>query len=269
MELQVLVASSRMNSIDSLLKMNIQANTIVFNQGNSVFYQSKNINHHNYEFYSTRTIGVGVNRNLAIEISNADIILFSDDDLCYVDDLEDLVISAFERHPDADGIVFNLGSPGSGKPSLSEKKLHLFNSLGFGAPRLAVKKASIIRENIRFSDLFGGGCRYSSGEDSLFISEMFKAGLKLYSCPCVIATIVSSESTWFHGYNSKYYFDKGALFYSMFPIIFPFICIQDLLRHPFYKRCDLRFFQAFLLMINGARSFTKNKSFSDTYPLNC
>ena len=75
----------------------------------------------------------------------------------------------------------------------------------------------MLYNSISFSLLFGGGARYGSGEDSLFLQECFKAGMKVYRSPIKVADIRQDTSSWFTGYNDKYYRDKGALFAALLP----------------------------------------------------
>lgn len=71
--------------------------------------------------------------------------------------------------------------------------------------------------NISFSLLFGGGAKYSSGEDSLFLQECFRAGLHVYCSPIKIADVQQEVSSWFEGYTDKYFFDTGVLAATLLP----------------------------------------------------
>ena len=52
----------------------------------------------------------------------------------------------------------------------------------------------------------------------MFLSDCIDKKLKVYSYPAVIAYLQDErESTWFKGYNEKYFFDKGVLFSVLFP----------------------------------------------------
>ena len=87
----------------------------------------------------------------------------------------------------------------------------------YGTPRVAIKKSSMDKACLSFSTLFGGGAKYSSGEDSLFIRDAIRKGLKIYYCPIVIAKVKQEQSSWFKGYNDKYFIDKGVLIANAFP----------------------------------------------------
>ena len=97
------------------------------------------------------------------------------------------------------------------------KRLRLWNSLRYGACRMAVRREALEKHRLRFSTLFGGGCIYGSGEDTAFIRDCFRAGLKLYSHDYVLGACRKDSSSWFRGYNEKYCFDRGALVACAFP----------------------------------------------------
>ena len=67
-----------------------------------------------------------------------------------------------------------------------------------------------------FSLLFGGGARYSNGEDSLFLHDCLKKGLHLYAGTDEIGEEVYRESTWFKGYNEKFFTDRGVLYHYLY-----------------------------------------------------
>lgn len=69
------------------------------------------------------------------------------------------------------------------------------------------------KSGVRFSTLFGGGAKYSNGEDSLFIKELMDKGIQVYTSPEVIGRETESESTWFSGYHDKFFFDRGVLYH--------------------------------------------------------
>ena len=76
----------------------------------------------------------------------------------------------------------------------------------------AARLGSIKRSGVRFSDLFGGGAKYSSGEDNLFFMDCLKAGLVIKAVPVTIGTEEPRRSTWFNGYNEKFFKDRGVLY---------------------------------------------------------
>ncbi|MCD7842370.1 MAG: glycosyltransferase family 2 protein, partial [Lachnospiraceae bacterium] len=86
---------------------------------------------------------------------------------------------------------------------------------------MAFRRRKLIDSGVRFSTLFGGGARYSNGEDSLFIRDVIKAGLKIYRTPVCIGEEIPRPSTWFTGYHEKFFFDRGVLYAFLYGCMAP------------------------------------------------
>ena len=50
----------------------------------------------------------------------------------------------------------------------------------------------------------------SAGEESAWEHTLRDKGLRLFQCPEYITTVMTETSTWFNGYNEKYFYDIGA-----------------------------------------------------------
>ena len=134
--------------------------------------------------------GVGNNRNLCIDNSFGDIVLFGDDDIVYDDDYAKKVSDEFEKHPEADLITFNVSVCEERRTYVNEgfKKLSSMNIGRYPAYSIAVKRDVLIDKKVRFSPLFGGGAKYSNGEDSLFLKDAFKR-----KWPCMRPMCISAK----------------------------------------------------------------------------
>ena len=190
----------------------------------------------NCQLITTNTKGVGKNRNIALLAADAEIVLFGDDDMEYIDGYREIVIKAFKDIPDADIIIFNLdyqNSPvnNTRRVTKTTHRVHFWNALNYGAPRIAMRLNSQRRANLWFSLQFGGGAKYNAGEDCLFIAEALRKKLKIYVHPATIARTDLSQSSWFKGYDRKFFFDKGALFKALFPYASAFMSVQFIIRH--------------------------------------
>lgn len=220
-KIQVLVAA--MHQVDTSLaeKMNIDCSVVIANQADREEITECERENGTVKMITTKTRGVGLNRNIALMASDADILLFADDDMLYYDGLAYEVTSAFERVPQADVMVFGIDIVRDGvvteKRRCKNARLHVWNSMKYGTVRFAVRRSSIVSKNITFNQCFGGGCPFSAGEDSLFLKACFDAGLKVYSCDYVLGSCSKDSSTWFVGYNEKYFYDKGVLMRNLFP----------------------------------------------------
>lgn len=221
-EVEVLVACMHQKD-DALYKdMNIQTDAILANQCNEYFYKEYIEENGNIvKLISTSDRGVGKNRNKALINATGKYLLCSDQDMIYVDGYEKIILDAFNKCPKADIIVFNLEYLNRFTPARKEnkrfKRVRIWNCMRYGTARVAMRKSSIDKACLSFSTLYGGGAKYSSGEDSLFIRDAFRKKLKMYYCPVVIAKVKQEESSWFNGYNDKFFIDKGVLIANAFP----------------------------------------------------
>lgn len=223
MNLQVLVSTMHQQDYSLLKKMNINSDAIVINQCDKNEIESFRYNGKFIKWYSLEERGIGLSRNTALMRATADICLFADDDVCYINNCEDVIISAFKELPNADVIVFDIDIINNSKEisnirSINRiKKLCIFNSMRYGACRIAIKRDTIIKSNIYFSLMFGGGALYSAGEDSLFLTDCHRRKLNVYAYPFSIAQVDDSNSTWYTTVNDKLITDKGAFLYNAFP----------------------------------------------------
>lgn len=211
MTLEVLVATMGQPDCALAEKMNIKTSAVLANQCGRWGYEESG----KVRMLSTDTRGVGINRNFALELAKADILLFADDDMTYYDGDLQGVIDAFRELPDADVILFSVDLTREGKVydkrRTPTKRAYIWNSMKYGTYRIAVRRQSVRRHNIWFSTLFGGGCQYGCGEDSIFLRECFRAGMKVYSHSYVLGACAKDTSSWFTGYNEKYFYDRGAM----------------------------------------------------------
>lgn len=214
MKLQVLVAAVNADPQALARSMNLQTEALIVNQCDTFAYETFEQNNRQIRCFSMAERGVGLSRNTALMRAEGEICLFSDEDIRLVDGYESLILNAFEENPDADVILFNLKIDESRATYHNETKrrVHWYNYGRYGLVAAAVRREAVIRGNIDFSLLFGGGARYSNGEDSLFLHDCLKKGLHLYTETACIGEEILRESTWFKGYNEKFFFDRGVLY---------------------------------------------------------
>ena len=250
MKLEVLLSMMNLKK-ENLDKMNITSSCTVINQCEKNNFEE----YKNFKIYSYNEKGLSNSRNRGLEHIKEDIVLLCDDDMIYNKDYEINVIKAFEENSKADIIIFNINSPNR-KTRLNQrnKRLHIFNSLRYTSCRIAFRKDSVFKKNIRFNNLFGAGAKYSNGEDALFLVECLRKKLKIYSNIQNIGTVAQTSSTWFKGYNEKFFFDKGALFTAISEPFRRVLFIQYLLRHK-ELLTNYKFIEAYKIMLEGSRDY--------------
>lgn len=219
MKLQVLVSTMHQTDHSLLERMNIQSDAVVVNQCDENCIEEFTYEGHKIKWYSLCDRGVGLSRNTALMHADADVVLFADDDVVYEDGYADAVLDFFKKYLSAKLATFNLQSLNSKRPEHLDTKTHklrFWNCLRYGAFRIAVRRDAVVSANIFYSLLFGGGAPFQAGEDNLFLTQCLQKGLCIYAVKTQIGTVKQEESTWFSGYNEKYYHDRGALFAAMY-----------------------------------------------------
>lgn len=265
MKIQVLVATMNQTDHSLLEKMNICTSAIVGNQCDCNSVETFKYNNQFVTYYNFAERGVGLNRNNALMRADGDILIFADEDERFCNDYDKIVEQAYKKLPDADAIIFNITTIGVdvGRREIKRvERVHLLNALNYGAARLTVKNEAIKRENILFHRLFGGGTTYSSGEDTLFIADLIKKGLKVYVCPANIASVDQTSSTWFEGYNEKYFYDKGSLFAALSKKWGWLLCYLVLFKNKKLFKSDVSYRQAKKLARAGMLGFRQSISYS-------
>lgn len=227
--IEILCATMHQTDFFKYSEMNINNCDVIFaNQADRFSYDEIKMPDDTLKMLTTETRGVGKNRNFALAFASGEILLFADDDLQYEPDFTQTVNNAFQRFPKADVIVFGIRYAKNGKVFRSRLpetgRLSFFKALRYGTCAIAVRRSSVLRYNLHFSELFGGGCVYSYGEDTDFIVQCYKKRMKVYSYHSIIAVTNKDTSTCFDGYGEKYFFDKGALARASLGLIaFPYM----------------------------------------------
>lgn len=222
MTLQVLIATMHQTDHSLLKKMNIQSKAIVVNQCDRNEVERFNYNNHEILWISVNERGIGLSRNTALMRATADIVLFADEDVKYKDGYTQIIESAFENNQNADMLLFDLEAIGNVKNSekpYTFRRVKWYNSMHYGAVHFACKRERLFLKSLSYNLLFGGGAKYSCGEDSIFLADALKAGLKIWTFPGYIGTVTHGNSTWFNGYTEKYFYDKGILMGAIFGVM--------------------------------------------------
>ena len=231
MKLQFLVSTVNEDMSTIAARMNLQADAIIVNQCGCNEYQE-------YEYmpgqktegneaqeqniaeacrircYSFAERGVGLSRNNCLMRADREICVFSDEDIIYYPGAAKAIEAEFEAHPEADMILFNMDVPADRATYhiSGYGRVRWYNCGRYPTYSFAARTEKLRQANVAFSLLFGGGAKYSNGEDSLFLSDCLKKGLKVYKTPVTIGKENGRPSTWFHGYNEKFFYDRGVLY---------------------------------------------------------
>jgi len=259
MDLQILVSTMHQEDYSLVERMNIKTDAIIINQCEKNDVNEFNYNDRKIKWMFFKERGVGLSRNNALMRANGDICLMADDDMIYTEDYEEIVINAFKDNPKADVILFDVPIYKKDGTIISKVKkngrVSYHNCLKYGTVNIAFRREKILKSNICFSLLFGGGARYGSGEDTLFIIDCLKKGLNMYSNTSIIAKIYENQSTWFTGFNEKYFYDRGALFRAISKKTALLLALQFVIRKKNLYKENMSTKQALNYMLKGMKEF--------------
>lgn len=218
MNLQVLAAAVDQDVKALAEKMNLRTEAVIVNQCDYCGYEEFEHKGSLIRCFFMSERGVGLNRNTALLHAAGDIVLFSDEDIHLYDGYEKTVLDAFEQNPHADLITFNfkVAQHRSTYYNKENRPIHWYNYGRYPTFSVAARLEALRKANVSFSLLFGGGARYSNGEDSLFLHDCLKKGLRLWACTEEIGEEIYRESTWFKGYNEKFFVDRGVLYHYLY-----------------------------------------------------
>ncbi len=253
MKIQMLVSAVNQDVRTLAERMNIRTDAVVINQCGENSYEEYNHCSHAVCCYSFKERGVGLSRNSALMRAQAEISVFADEDIIYEDGYEKKIELAFDNNKEADMILFNVKVAPSRRTywNEGEKRIRWYNYGRYPAYSIAARTDSLHRANVSFSLLFGGGAKYSNGEDSLFLRDCLKKRLKIFASTEVIGEEKERESTWFHGYNDKFFRDRGVLYHFLYGKMAVPFSLRFLLAHREEMCREIGWKKAYGLMKEG------------------
>ena len=259
---QILCTTMGQSDFSKIEKMNIHSDVIFTNQADETSSKEIEFEGHRARMITTDTRGVGINRNLGLMYADAEICLFADDDVTYDSEMEKRVLKEFDDHPDADLIIFNLDSgdgPRKQTVNTETRKCGPMSRMPYGACRIAFRLASVRKANVWFTTLFGGGCKYPSGEDSMWLENARKKHLKVYVSKEYLGRVSFEDSTWFTGRDEKYFFGRGAYYQAVHPKMLYLWMLYFALR--VRTNCKLTFSQKIKWMNRGSQGYKNGEPY--------
>lgn len=237
-------------------EMHIETDAVIVNQCGR--YDVETFDHKGRKirvFYMAER-GVGLSRNTALMRADGDICLFSDQDIVYETGYEQKILQAFEECPDADMIVFNVEVSEERKTyyNTGVKRVRWYNCGRYGAVSFAVRREKLFASGVTFSLLFGGGAKYSAGEDSLFLKQFMQKGYRVYTSEAVIGRETEGDSTWFSGYHNKFFFDRGVLYHFLYGPLAKLWAFRFLAVHRAKLCTQIPLREAYRIMKDGIQS---------------
>lgn len=260
---EILCVTMHQKDFSKIQQMNIHSDVLFANQADRTCLEEIEFEGHRARMITTDTRGVGVNRNMALQYARGEICLFADDDVTYDDDMESRVLAEFEAHPDASIMIFHLTSDSERKLEKysKTKKCCRFGRMPWGAVRIAFRLSAVRKANLWFTTLFGGGAMFPSGEDSLWLTEARRKGLTMYVSKETIGTVSFQTSTWFTGYDERFFYGKGAYCEAAHKRFCQIWCLYYLFR--FRGSGEMRLADKFAWIKRGCEGYQNMLSYQD------
>lgn len=166
--------------------------------------------------------GLSKNRNAALDLAEADILVIADDDNRYKPEYIDRIRKAYSEHKDAGIICFAAesyeGKPMKWYPAKAMPFDDAFSSGYYPASiEITMRNVNVKRVGVRFNEHFGlGSEQLCAGEEDVFLKDAKGKGIGILFVPSVI--VQSDPQTTginFIG-NEKMQLTKGATFNYIF-----------------------------------------------------
>lgn len=128
--------------------------------------------------YRMDKIGLSNNRNNSIDKCKGDIVLISDDDLCYEPDFIDKIRTAYERYPEVDLGVFKVLFKNKKNYPEENRRLTLPFPKSYypSSVEISFRRSSL--NGLKFWDKMGLGNEFlGCGEDELFLISAIRRGM--------------------------------------------------------------------------------------------
>ncbi|WP_408070018.1 glycosyltransferase family A protein [Butyrivibrio sp. JL13D10] len=259
--IQILVSGVNQDTAKLPEKMNIQSDAVIVNQcDENLTFENKYTDRQgcvcNIKCLHRNERGVGLSRNLALDNADHELLQFADEDIVYDDGYAALVEKEFDAHLEADMIMFNVKAS-EGRQTYCNTDFNKVSWKNYGrypAYAIVARTSALKKAGVRFSVLFGGGAKYSNGEDSLFLHDCLKKGIRIYRTSVHIGHEEADRpSTWFNGYNDKFFFDRGVLYHFLYGIMAKPMSLRFLLakRHEMCREKPV--LECYRLMKNGIK----------------
>ena len=262
-KLEVLLSILNMDDINYIDSLKITGNAVVINQCDdngreNITRRSVRGSDQAVKYVKTTERGLSKSRNLAISESSADICILCDNDVVYEDNYEELILNEFEKHKDADIIVFYIKRKEKPVPNYdSERKMNYLSVLKIFSPEIAFRRESI--KDIKFNEDFGAGSgKYIMGEENVFLYDALKKKKKIYYVPVKIAELKEVESTWFSEYDEKFFISRGANYAAMSRIGSHLLILQFALRKISLYKDKMTMIQTIKAMYKGRREYIES-----------
>lgn len=222
--------------------------------------KNKKIN--NLNWIDINQIGLSKSRNYALDLATADYLYLTDDDIVLSPSFEEIVQETIKNNQKVDILAFKVGGIEKEFKKYPSRELNIgfLRSLKLSSVQLVICKDFIQKNKIKYDELFGAGAEYKMGEENIFLFDALKKGAKIKFIPKEIAKVHLNESSWFTGYDRKYFIDRGAIFHRMFGVFSGIYSMIFCVRKQKLYNKNFSIMKAYKYTQIGKKQYKKNKN---------
>lgn len=170
-----------------------------------------------YKHVPIQSKGVSKARNAAWPHITGDVVTFTDDDCWYAENALEVVKDHFEKY-DSDVLLFKHIDPEKNKgtreyPEKVVMKISKMDTLKQISFDMYVNTNRVKDYAIPFDERFGVGMMYNSGEENIYIMDVYNKGYKISFFPETIAYHPFKECNYL---DAESFIGKGPLFKRLF-----------------------------------------------------
>ena len=208
-KLEILISCMHEKDSSIAERSGITGDALIINQCDTEGISELSFGGNTIRRIDTTQRGLSRSRNMAIENAKAEYCLLCDDDELFELDYYEKICAGFEGLPDADIIVFRINNQPCKLP-VGIYKLKYLQCLNVASWQIAFRRESIVNSGVRFCVHMGAGSGNGCGEENKFLLDAMKKGLKIYHYPEEVASVKQEVSTWFKGYDRKFFYQRGC-----------------------------------------------------------
>lgn len=249
-DLEVLVSTRNLKEerdVDLLLEnMKIQSKYLIVNQSKTTFIENDCV-------VTKNEMGLSKSRNCGIQTSNAEIILFADDDVKYLSNYASIISQYHNKYDETDIICFYVESRNKKRKTkkLLTGKVGFLKSMRIVSFEISAKRRALINNEMYFNENFGAGTKFNRGEEQIFLYEALRKGMKIRFVNQKIGEAQQAESTWFSDFDDTFFKIQGRVFKEMTPQYYKLLIWQYAIRKYFTYYKKTSFVSAIRCMMDG------------------
>lgn len=263
MKLEHLISTMYQTDMSFLDEMGCCADILVANQTDRSGQEEQSISGIRRRMISTVERGLSNSRNMLLDYACGDVCIFGDDDLLYLPGYNEKIENAYQKHQDADIIIFSFTQSldcFTRRQYDKARRMNIFNISKAASVEITFKLKSVKKAKVRFCPELGLGAKYGACEENAFLADALRAGLKIWYEPetiCYLKPDPPERVKWKDGFDKDYFIKRGAGFYRIYKNWFlPFSLAFLLLKRNVVLN-QVHFFSALRYMRKGKKDFIK------------